>query len=285
MYSYNDYLLAKANNSILERFEGLCDELRKLLCMPTAIAGLHSSYKHAVSGIERHIKDIVPRCVLTYSGLSLDKNACTSTQMGTSMRAVGPGGKYDDYVLPYRRLPLTAQFNLVVTTSNPAEAIRLTEYISMLSFAFPLCNGDEHTKSTMICSESLSIDYVQDKNLYNVSGSLQLNMQILEPMTIADEDNILYPLVGIGTQLPDGSWSDVSYGDIIKDEQGNPILGEDGKPLVGTYVEDGWYRLHQSIRVHAHRMWDECLENPATITWERPAGAETLGHVKVEKED
>lgn len=280
MYTFNDYLLAKYNNSILERFEGLCDKLNELLCMPTVIVGLHTGYKNAVSGVEKDIKQITPRCVLSFNGFNVDRNACTSIQTVTPILSVNDQGNYGNNALPYRRLPLNASFNCTIVVSDPATAIRMSEYISMLSFVFPLAHGDEHTSSTLIFSESVSIDHDDAKNDYNITSSLTVNMQVLEPMGTAIDDSN-WPLAGVGIQRPDGSWDETPKGEpVIDPETGEPVIDpETGRPLIGNYVEDGWYRLHIRVHIHGHRRWEDCLESSAETDWERPAGAEMVGDI------
>lgn len=275
MYSFNQYLLAKHQNSILVRFEQMCNALQQMLDMPVMIAGLHTGYKNAVSGVERELKNITPRCVLAYSGLDMDRNACTSIQASVAMQSVNDKGIFGENVVQYRRLPLNARFNLAIVMDEPALAIRMTEYLAMLSFVFPVIVGDEHTKSTVIVQETSNIDVDRDKNNVNINGSLVLNMQVLEPMTLSFED-AQYPLAGVGVPMPDGTFNETLQGEPILDSDGNPIIGEDGKLLIGNYVEDGWYRLRVNVELHDHARWQDCLESTGDpAKWTRPAGAES----------
>lgn len=280
MYSFNEYLLAKYNNSILDRFERLCNALTTMLSMPVVIAGLHTKFKNAVSGVERDLKDICPRCILTFNGIAMDKNACTSVQASVGMVSANETGNIGDNVIEFRRLPLNAAFSVAIVANDPALAIRLTEYIAMLSFEFPQIPGDEHTVSTLIFNESTSIDNDNDKANYIVNTSLTVNMQILEPMTLPMDDS-QYPLVGVGIKRPDGSWDETPKGDIVTNpDTGEPVIDPDtGEPLIGTYVSDGWYRLHIRFHVHSHAPWHECLESDTAIDYDRPSGAEILGDI------
>jgi hypothetical protein len=290
MYNYKQYLLAKFNNSILIRYEKMCDALQKLLCMPVCIAGLHTTFKNAVSGIEKDIRNVTPRCVLEYSGVQLDVNACTANQAIVGMQGSNASGTFGKYARQYRRLPLNASFNMAIVLSDAAEAMRMSEYLSMLSFVFPHCKGDEHTPSTMIFGNNVNTQHDNDKNDYNLSSSLTLNMQILEPITMRDAfvdiddqddeeevtegefDSQEFPLQGVGVQMPDGSWDLTEYGEVIKDAEGNPILDDDGNPLIGNYVDNGWYRLHHHIKLVTLDATG-VLDN-TSLFYDRPSGYE-----------
>ena len=309
LYKFSQYKNAKYDNSIITRFEQMCNYFQDLLGMPVMIAGLHVGFKNAISGVERELRNINPRCVLTIGGLSLDTSAVTSNQEYAIVRSVNDVGVYGSNELPYRRLPLEESFSGTIVMSDAEQAIRMQEYIMMLAFEVPQIPGDEHTRSTFIVDPSSNIDHDTDKNEYRVSFSAKLNMQIIEPMTSPIDDKA-YRLVGTGTLLPDGTYDeDTPDGQIIYKQKvgpdGKPIIGPDGKPvyevdsngkkipvtdddgniLRGSYVYGGWYRLHTRIHVHSHLRWEDCLESDACTHFERQSVAELLGKTSVKMPD
>jgi hypothetical protein len=309
LYNFEQYKLAKYDNSVITRYEKLCNYLQSLLGMPVMIAGLHIGFKNAISGIERELRNINPRCVLTTSGVSLDTSAVTSNQEYAVVRSVNDQGVYGSNELPYRRLPLEASFSGTIVMSDAEQALRMQEYLMMLAYNIPQVPGDEHTKSTLIVEPSSNIDLDKDKNEYNVSFSVRLNMQVIEPMRGAIDDTA-YRLVGTGTLLPNGTYDeDTPYGEVIykqaTDADGKPIYDDNGKPvyetddkgnkipltdddgnvLTGDYVEGGWWRLHTRVHVHAHLRWEDCLEQDSRIHFERKAVSEVLGATEVKSED
>lgn len=272
MYTYVQYLQTKINNSLLERLENFVSYMTEMLGMPTIIVGLHGKFKNAVSGKEQDIRNITPRCVLTWSGLKMDKQCLTAPNASTGIVSTDEHGNVKEHVLPYRRLPLQASFKLACVFGDVAEAIRMSEYLAILAMQVPVCKGDEHTKSTIILEDAFNVELQPDSNDVTLSGNVDLNMQILIPLETA-KDATEYPLAGVGVLMPDGHWDETPYGEPILDEEGKPVLDEDGNPLYGDFIGDGWYRLHHNIKVHPHRIQDKCDCGKESM-FVRPAGAE-----------
>jgi hypothetical protein len=260
MYTFKSYLQNKVSNSYIERFENLCNALEAWLGMPTVILGLHTAIKHRVSGKEQDIKQVTPRCVLNWQGISIDRGAMTSVQSSAPFTSADSDGNVDRHILEYRRMPSEASFNMQIVLDNADMAIRCTEYLAVLAMMIPLCDGDEHCKSTVIIGESASIDNEENSNDILVSTSLKLNMQVLEPLTLATTDSQV-PMNGVGVLMPDGTWNLTPKGELIKDANGQPILDSNGNMQYGTYVEPGWYRLRKQFLVHGHTSIEPCLSS------------------------
>lgn len=271
MYTYKEFLKLKISNSLLLRYEGMCNELQRLLCMPVAIVGLHRAFKHAVSGVEQDIRQVTPRCILTINGNSLDSGALTNPQVTTRIISADETGEVAKHPLPYRRMPITTDFKVDIVLGDVSEAILMTQYIAMLSMEMPLSMGDEHLRSTILFDIDANYELQQDSNDVTVNTSLKLNSQIIIPMNKAVNDEV-FKLAGVGVLMPDGSWDETPYGQPILDEDGNPVLDDDGNPMIGDFVQDGWYRLHHNVYVHNHKINEDCDEAKVCIS--RSAGAE-----------
>lgn len=258
MYTYQQFLQTKISNSLLMRYEGMLDDLQKLLCMPAAIVGLHKAFKHAVSGQEQNIREVTPRCVLTINDSNLDSSCLTNPQIMTAILSADSLGNVDEHMLPYRRMPITTSFKCDIVLGDIAEGIRVMQYVAMLAMDMPTCKGDEHLDSTILFEDNFKVEQHDGSNDVTVSGNLTLNTQLIIPTQICDDDGQQYPLIGVGVQMPDGTWNETPAGEYVKDADGNLVLDADGNPIIGNFVENGWYRLHHHVTVHDHRINDEC---------------------------
>jgi len=277
MYTYKQFLQTKITNSLLMRYEGMCDELQKLLCMPVAIVGLHRAFKHAVSGQEQNIRDVTPRCILTINDSNLDSGSLTNPQTMTGVLSADEQGNVAEHLLPYRRMPITTSFKCDVVLGDVAEGIRMTQYLAMLAMDMPLAKGDEHLKSTILFDDNYRTEMHPDNNDITVSGSMSLNTQIIIPTEICGDDGTVYPLIGVGVQMPDGTWNETPAGEYVRDAEGNIMYDDDDEPIIGNFIQEGWYRLHHHVTVHEHRINDECPGSCETIC--KPSGAEVRGDI------
>lgn len=282
MYTYKEFLKLKISNSLLLRYEGMCDELQRLLNMPVAIVGMHLAFKHAVSGVEQDIRQVTPRCILTIDGNSLDSQALTNPQVCMNIISADETGDVAKHALPYRRMPMTTDFKVAIVLGDVSEAMLMTQYLALLAMEMPLSSGDEHLRSTILFDDSATFEISQDSNDVVVNTNLKLNSQIIVPMENALNDEA-YPLAGVGIRNPDGSWNETPYGEPVVDDDGNPVLDDEGNPVIGNFIQDGWYRLHHHVKIHNHRQTEQCNESVPTICMK--SGAELRGDVATHIDD
>lgn len=284
MYTISQYRQTKLNNSVLIRVENIVDALQQMLEMPCAVVGLHEKFKHAASGQEKDIRDITPRCILTWSGCSLDSQALTSFDQATTFVSTNPEtGVVGKNVIPFRRLPMNIQFKVDIVLDNVEDALRYMEYVTMLAMQIPVVNGDEHTKTTLKFEDNWNIDCNTDKGDTDLSGSLTANCQILVPQSCAVDD-FEYKLAGVGVLMSDGTWNETPKGEPILDDEGNPVLDDEGNPMIGDFVADGWYRLRHNIHIHPHRITDEHIPGDDDVIT-RGAGVEVINGTQTSSED
>jgi hypothetical protein len=211
--------------------------------MPVVIIGLNTALQHNTSDIEDQIAKQTPRCMLSWSGVQVDKNALTATQTKTNFETFNENGLLDNLVLEYRRLPLDFSFGCTFVFDSISDAMLMAEYVAMLSIEIPVIDGDLHTRSTLIFSETSNVVNDVEKNDVAISNSLRVNMQIVEPTVIATEDLSKYLLNNVGKPNDDGTFDETKLAD-------NAELDADGRPIDKTgFTENANSRLNIRTKV------------------------------------
>jgi hypothetical protein len=196
VFKFSEYMASKPDSHLIDRVTNFAIFMREILDMPVLIVGWQSSYKNDILDKDKTLRESVPRCVLTLNSTETNRDDVTSLQASTTHDAFNDKGVLKELGAPYVTLPFDVSFQMTIVCDNIDRAIRLSEYLSVLSIISPTCPGDDFTESIVEFATQSSVKNDLEKQKFELSNDVKLHVRLVEPVVnTMDANNTFLPLV------------------------------------------------------------------------------------------
>jgi hypothetical protein len=153
-------------------------------------------------------------------------------QASTTFDAFNQRGELTDIGAPYVTMPFDVSFDMTIVFDNIDNAIRMAEYLSVLSIIAPTCTGDDYTESIVEFSTSSPVKNDLEKQQFQLTNSVKLYVRLVEPVVNSmNDENTFLPLVSWVLQNG-GNPEDVGYTQPAEPDEIQHVLDVFGNAVV-----------------------------------------------------